>query len=288
MAARADDNGESLRAALTLNQRLWSIFQGSLIDPACPLPKHIRDNVLALSVMMDRHLMQRLGDLDASKIQPILDINRAIAEGLSVESPVDTAHPQLAPKPVSAPAPVAGVQATPFTEFYRLTAFAEGDHHGYDINRIEHLGQLGAIRDQYHYRQQRRGRTGRHFRPDRALAADIKASGPIGDVAEFQKNTSDVSIDNNMTARDIGILRENDTRLSLFSSLSAGDKVDVFKLRVATTGLTTIGSLVGEAEDKDSLRIQIFSRSSGRLIADNDVDAGDAQEELFIADARCA
>lgn len=115
-----------------------------------------------------------------------------------------------------------------------------------------------------------------------ALAADMKASGPIGDVEEFQKNTNDVSIDNNMTARDIGILRENDTRLSLFSSLSAGDKVDVFKMRVATTGLTTIGSLVGEAEDKDSLRIQIFSRSSGKLIADNDVDAGEARSNYLL------
>lgn len=116
LAARTEDGGESLRTALTLNQRLWSIFQGSLIDPTCPLPKHIRDNVLALSVIMDRHLMQRLGDLDASKIQPILDINRAIAEGLSVESQTDVANPQLAPKPV-APAPAAGVQATPFMNF---------------------------------------------------------------------------------------------------------------------------------------------------------------------------
>jgi len=111
LAARADDNGESLRTALTLNQRLWSIFQGSLIDPTCPLPKEIRDNVLALSVIMDRHLMQRLADLDASKIQPILDINRAIAEGLSAEAPADANAPQ---PPQPAPAPVAGTAATPF------------------------------------------------------------------------------------------------------------------------------------------------------------------------------
>lgn len=114
------------------------------------------------------------------------------------------------------------------------------------------------------------------------IASEMKKSGPIGTVEEFQKNTNDVTIDSNMTARDIGILRENDTRISLFSSLSAGDKVDVFKLRVATTGLTTIGSLVGEEEDKDSLRIQIFSRSSGLLIADNDTDAGDARKNYLL------
>ncbi len=91
-AAKADDKGESLREALRLNQRLWSIFQASLIDPACELPKDIRDNVLALSVMMDRHIMQRLGDLDGSKIDPIISINRAIAEGLSMtpEAPMNS------------------------------------------------------------------------------------------------------------------------------------------------------------------------------------------------------
>lgn len=83
-AARADDKGESLREALRLNQRLWSIFQASLIDPESQLPKDIRDNVLALSVMVDRHLVQRLADLDGSKIEPIIAINRAIAEGLSM------------------------------------------------------------------------------------------------------------------------------------------------------------------------------------------------------------
>jgi hypothetical protein len=115
-----------------------------------------------------------------------------------------------------------------------------------------------------------------------AIAAEMKKSGPIGDVQEFEKTTYDVQLDNNMTARDIGILRENDTRLSLFSSLSAGDKVDVYRMRVATTGLTTIGSLVGESTDKDSLRIQIFSKSSGALIADNDVDAGDARKNYLL------
>jgi len=114
------------------------------------------------------------------------------------------------------------------------------------------------------------------------IASQMKASGPIGQVQEFEKNTNDVSFDSNMTARDIGILRENDTRLSLFSSLSAGDKVDVFKMHVATTALTTIGSLVSEADQKDALRVQVFSRSSGKLIADNALDAGDARKNYLL------
>lgn len=83
LAARTDDQGVSLREALRLNQRLWSIFQAALTEADCPLPREIRDNVLALSIMVDRHVMARLGDLDGSKIGPILDINRAIAEGLA-------------------------------------------------------------------------------------------------------------------------------------------------------------------------------------------------------------
>lgn len=89
LAAKMDDKGESLREALRLNQRLWSIFQAALSEPDCPLPKDVRDNVLALSVMIDRHVMARLADLDGSKIGPILDINRAISEGLSAKP----AHP---------------------------------------------------------------------------------------------------------------------------------------------------------------------------------------------------
>lgn len=101
VASKTDDQGVSLRDALRLNQRLWSIFQAALMEPNCPLPLELRQNVLALSVMIDRHTVQRLADLDGSKIQPILDINRAIAEGLAQkpEAPVDSAARMPAPPP---------------------------------------------------------------------------------------------------------------------------------------------------------------------------------------------
>ena len=110
LAAKMDDKGEALREALRLNQRLWSIFQAALSEPECPLPKDVRDNVLALSVMIDRHTMARLGDLDSSKIGPILDINRAIAEGLSAR-PAQSSAGAPAAHP-AAPAPAAPT-ATP-------------------------------------------------------------------------------------------------------------------------------------------------------------------------------
>lgn len=99
LAAKMNDQGEALREALRLNQRLWSIFQSALSEPDCPLPKDVRDNVLALSVMIDRHVMARLADLDGSKIGPILDINRAIAEGLAAKSAQPATNAPAAPAP---------------------------------------------------------------------------------------------------------------------------------------------------------------------------------------------
>jgi flagellar protein FlaF len=114
LAAKTEDKGKSLREALVLNQRLWTIFQGALSEPDCPLPKEIRDNVLALSVLMDRHIMQRLGDLDGAKIQPILDINRAIAEGLAQIPAGDAGAEPVAPAlQTTPPASVTGRMARP-------------------------------------------------------------------------------------------------------------------------------------------------------------------------------
>lgn len=111
LAAKMNDKGEALREALRLNQRLWSIFQAALSEPDCPLPKEVRDNVLALSIMVDRHSMARLVDLDGSKIGPILDINRAIAEGLSAKTAHPAANTPAAQPAVPAPAKPAATGA---------------------------------------------------------------------------------------------------------------------------------------------------------------------------------
>jgi flagellar protein FlaF len=115
LAAKMDDKGESLREALRLNQRLWSIFQAALTEPDCPLPKNVRDNVLALSVMIDRHSVARLVDLDGSKVGPILDINRAIAEGLAARpaqpAPRAAADSSAPSQPVAGRPPAMSVSA---------------------------------------------------------------------------------------------------------------------------------------------------------------------------------
>jgi hypothetical protein len=97
-----------------------------------------------------------------------------------------------------------------------------------------------------------------------------------GGVKEFQKETNDVKVDNNMTARDMGILRKNDSRLNLFSALTEGDGADVFKFKVSNTGFTKLGLLIADPTDKEQFRIQIFSKTSGILIADNNPDSDEA------------
>jgi len=82
-AKQEPQNHEALRQALSLNQRLWTIFQTSMVDPECPLPKDIRDNILALSIIVDRMTFDRLVDLDVDKLDRLIDINRNVAAGLS-------------------------------------------------------------------------------------------------------------------------------------------------------------------------------------------------------------
>ncbi len=117
------------------------------------------------------------------------------------------------------------------------------------------------------------------------LLVDQKQIDDSGRKQSFEKDTNDVKIDNNMTARDIGILRKNDSRLNLFSSLTAGDTVDVFKFRVTNTADTKIGTLAADPQSKELLRVQIFSRTTGALIADQDPESGDAYENFKALEA---
>jgi flagellar protein FlaF len=105
-ARQSPENSELLRQALSLNQRLWTIFQTSMVDPECPLPRDVRDNILALSIIVDRQTFDRLIDLDVTKLDRLIDINRAVATGLSQRPTIDST---AATPPVQAatPAPVA-------------------------------------------------------------------------------------------------------------------------------------------------------------------------------------
>jgi hypothetical protein len=101
-----------------------------------------------------------------------------------------------------------------------------------------------------------------------------KASGRT--VEEFQKETRDVQFESSATARNIGVLKKNQSRLNVFSSLSSGDAVDGFQFRVTSKTATTFSVLNAAKEDEEKLRFQIYYKSTGRLLADSDPKAGTA------------
>lgn len=81
IAAARPEEGQ-LRDALLLNQRLWTIFQADLLVPECPLPSDVRRNLVGLSLFVDRETLDRLSDMQGSKVQILADINISLAAGL--------------------------------------------------------------------------------------------------------------------------------------------------------------------------------------------------------------
>ena len=82
-ASRSPDKPEMLQNALMVNQKLWTIFQAAISEEDCPLPKDLRQNLAALSLLVDRETTARLADLDTSKLDTLIQVNRAVASGLA-------------------------------------------------------------------------------------------------------------------------------------------------------------------------------------------------------------
>jgi flagellar protein FlaF len=84
--------------AVRHNQRLWTIFQVALCDPDNPLPKDLKMTLLNLSRYIDRTSFRVIGEFSPQLVKSLIDINRAIAAGLSRKPPVSAEV-----KPVTAP-----------------------------------------------------------------------------------------------------------------------------------------------------------------------------------------
>jgi flagellar protein FlaF len=99
-AQREPVDETALLQAVRLNWRLWTIFQASLLDPDCPLPIEIRNNLLSLSNFIDKHVAGIIAEPNPAKLDVLILINREIAGGLM------TVPPAAAPGPAAAePAP---------------------------------------------------------------------------------------------------------------------------------------------------------------------------------------
>jgi len=73
---------EKLDNALRINQSVWSILQSELVRDDNPLPVEIRQNVLTLSVFIDKRIIEIMAEPQPEKLQIIIDINLNLAAGL--------------------------------------------------------------------------------------------------------------------------------------------------------------------------------------------------------------
>jgi flagellar protein FlaF len=98
-AGKTQDRKELLEA-VRRNWRLWTIFQASLLDAECTVPKEVRANLLGLANFIDRHTAQVLANPEPAKIDVLVSINRRIGEGLLEGQRAAAAKAANAPPPV--------------------------------------------------------------------------------------------------------------------------------------------------------------------------------------------
>ena len=93
-----DGHNDRFDTAVRFNQKVWTFFQAELTDPENPLPKEIRENVLSLSIFIDRRLIEVLINPLPEPLTAIININQNIAVGLMTKPKTETGLPD-APEP---------------------------------------------------------------------------------------------------------------------------------------------------------------------------------------------
>ncbi len=82
----APDRNDKLNEAIKFNQKVWSFFQAELSDPENPLPKKLREDILNLSIFIDKRLFETLAFPDKDKLTIVIDIDFNIATGLRTKT----------------------------------------------------------------------------------------------------------------------------------------------------------------------------------------------------------
>lgn len=79
-------NGEGhfkrLDKALTFNQKIWTIFQGELAREDNPMPSELKADILKLSLIIDKRIIEVMSNPSPEKLDLIININLNIAAGL--------------------------------------------------------------------------------------------------------------------------------------------------------------------------------------------------------------
>ena len=80
------DRDEKLLEAIKFNQKVWSFFQAELSDPENPLPHKLREDILNLSIFVDKRLFEVMARPDKEKLNIVIDIDFNIAAGLRAKA----------------------------------------------------------------------------------------------------------------------------------------------------------------------------------------------------------
>jgi flagellar biosynthesis activator protein FlaF len=75
-----------LAEALRTNQQVWSIFQSELTQKDNPLPRKLKENILSLSVFIDKRIIDIMAYPAPEKLHILIDINLNLAAGLRSKS----------------------------------------------------------------------------------------------------------------------------------------------------------------------------------------------------------
>lgn len=78
----APDRDKNLAEALRTNQQVWSIFQSELTHKDNPLPKKLKEDILSLSVFIDKRIIEVMTYPVPEKLKILIDINLNLAAGL--------------------------------------------------------------------------------------------------------------------------------------------------------------------------------------------------------------
>ena len=78
----AADRDEKLMESIRINQTIWSIFQGELLKQDNPLPRKLKEDILSLSVFIDKKMLDVLAFPAPEKLDIIINLNLNLAAGL--------------------------------------------------------------------------------------------------------------------------------------------------------------------------------------------------------------
>jgi flagellar protein FlaF len=76
------EQNERLEESLKYNQKIWTFFQTELSNTETGMPKNLRQDLLNLSLFIDRHTLNILSFPDPEKLDVLIDINMNLASGL--------------------------------------------------------------------------------------------------------------------------------------------------------------------------------------------------------------